>query len=44
MLNDRRGLSLISAHALFEDLFRVVGSLDQRSTFNVAKSILFRRI
>jgi hypothetical protein len=44
MLNNRRGLSFISAHALLEDLFRVVGSLDQRRIFNVANPIPFRRI
>jgi hypothetical protein len=39
-----RGQGFISAHALFENLFRVIGSLDKRRSFYIAKSIPFRRI
>ena len=44
VLDNRRGHGFVSAHALREYLLRVVGSLDQRRTFNVADSIHLRRI
>ncbi len=39
MLDNRRGKGSISAHALLENLFRVIGSLGQRRTLYIAKSI-----
>ncbi len=44
VLDNRRGEGRVSAHALLEDLFRVIGSLDQRRTFNIAKSIPLGRM
>ena len=38
VLDDRRGQGSIGAHALREDLFRVIGSLDQRRTLYIAKA------
>src|SRR5208337_2637972 len=43
MLDHRRGRGLVSAHALLEDLFRVVGSLGQRGAVHIAKTFLLRR-
>ena len=40
VIDDRRGEGLVSAHALLENLFRVIGSLGQRCTFNIAESFL----
>ena len=44
VIDDRCGQSCIRAHALLENLFRVIGSLDQRRTLYIAEPILFRRI
>src|ERR1035438_442535 len=44
VLNNGRGQGHISAHALLEDLFRVIGSLDQSSTLNVAIAIPLGRL
>src|ERR1035437_9541714 len=44
VLDNRRGQGSISAHALLEDLFRVIGSLGQRRTLYIAEPILLRRI
>src|ERR1035441_8552790 len=42
VLNNRRSLCLISAHALRKNLLGVVGSLDQRSPFNIAEATHLR--
>ena len=44
VLDNRRGEGRISAHALLEDLFRVIGSLDQRCTLYIAESIPLGRM
>jgi hypothetical protein len=44
VLDNRRGEGHISAHALLENLFRVIGSLDQRCTFYIAESIPLGRM
>src|ERR1035437_170202 len=44
VLNHRRGRGRVSAHALLEDLFRVVGSLDQSGAVRVAYAIPFGRL
>ncbi len=40
MVDDGRGECIVRTHALRENLLRVVGSLDQRSAFYIAESIL----
>ena len=44
MVDNWRGECSVSAHALLEDLLRIVGSLDQRSTVQIAKSIPLGRL